>query len=81
MGTIVLVMVTTYPQALAEVVNARMTQQGIKAKTLAESSGIPRTTLLRRLHTGDFTTVELASIARVLETTVVALSMEAEAAA
>ena len=72
---------TAYPVRLAQVIRSRQHQAGLTTLALAEAAHIPRTTLQRRLGTGDFTAAELAGIADVLGTTVSALAAEAESAA
>lgn len=56
--------------AVAEAVRAAIAARGTTQSAVAEATGIPRVTLVRRL-TGfsSFTVDELARIAKVLETT------------
>lgn len=72
-------MVTT-TQAVAEVVSDKMPGHGLSVKALADATGIPRTTLARRL-TGhsSFTIRELNLIAPLLGTNAISLLAEAEA--
>lgn len=63
-------------QRVARAVAAAMEAGGWSEKALAESTGIPRVTLRRRLAGSAFNVAELAAIASVLETTVVALVAE-----
>lgn len=74
-------MVTTYPLALAAVVRDAMAARQVSEKAMAEATGIARTTLARRLRSGDFAVNELVLVAAHLRTTVVALTSEAETAA
>lgn len=68
-------------KAIAGVVRNAMEEAGFSPATLAKASGMARTTLDRRL-TGltAFTTAELAALARVLKTSLVALLTEVSAA-
>lgn len=68
----------TYPQALAAVVRDSMAARGVSEKALAEGTGIARTTLIRRLRTGDFTANELVAVAEHLGTDVLALTQDAQ---
>jgi transcriptional regulator with XRE-family HTH domain len=55
--------------SVASVVTERLKAEGFTQVSLADKSGIPRTTLQRRLSDGDFTVSELARVARALRTT------------
>lgn len=70
---------TTFPQALAEVVKNSLTEAGVSRRDAADLTGIPLTTLSRRL-TGNspFLSTELDRIASVTGTTVSALVSAAE---
>jgi len=72
---------TDTDQAVAEVVASALREAGVAQRDAAERTGIPMTTLRRRL-TGhsSFTMSELARIAALLDTTVTAL-LEPETAA
>lgn len=54
---------------VAEVVIEKLREQDRTQVQLSELSGIPRTTLQRRLLDGDFTVSELSRVASVLGTT------------
>lgn len=69
--------IETFTQSVAEAVTGRQREAGMPTATLAELSGIPRTTLQRRQINGDFTLLELISISPVLKTTPEALLVEA----
>lgn len=68
---------TTYPQRVATAVAAAMTAGGWSEKALAETTGIARVTLRRRLAGSPFTVAELAAIAAALDTTVTELLQDA----
>ena len=73
---------TTFPKALAEVVKIALTEAGISQRDAASLTGIPLTTLTRRLSgNSPFLSTELDRIASLAGTTVSALAAEAEAAA
>lgn len=54
---------------------------GLSLRDAADQSGIPRTTLKRRLEFGGFTVPDLERLAALLDTTVSALVAKAEEAA
>lgn len=62
-------MVTEISTGVAEAVTEMLRESGVKQSGLSQLSGIPRTTLQRRLVDGDFTVTELAHVAMVLNTT------------
>ena len=70
----------THSQALAEVVKIALADAGVTRREAASRTGIPLTTLTRRL-TGNspFLATELAAIASVTDTTVSALFAKVEA--
>lgn len=74
-------MVHTTAAKLAAVVADALEQSGISDRQAAEQAAIPRTTLTRKLRTGDFTVREIESIAAVLGTTASDLMGRAEAGA
>lgn len=63
---------------LAAVVSVALNDAGLSENTASERAGIPRSTLKRRLVTGDFTYGELWKVADLLETTPAKLQAEAE---
>lgn len=63
----------TYPRQVSETVAEAMMAQGWSEKSMAETTGIPRVTLRRRLAGAAFNVAELAAIADALGTTVSAL--------
>ena len=64
---------------LAEAVKARLSDSGISMREASLRAGIPLTTLSRRLTgTSPFSADELASLARLLDTSVSGLAGEAE---
>lgn len=67
-------MASTTSQTVAARISGLMTESGVSAKGLAEATGIPRTTLVRRL-TGNsaFTLEELDLLAAHFDTTPLAL--------
>ena len=65
---------------LAALVTTAMTNAGSNENALAEATGIPRSTLRRKLRTGGFLTTELFDITDELHLDVVALITEASAA-
>jgi predicted transcriptional regulator len=66
---------------LAVLVNDALNSRGISEVAAANATGIPRSTLKRRLITGDFTLAELERIAPIIETTTEELVTAARAAA
>ena len=66
---------------LAEVVRVALNEAGHSENIASELTGIPRSTLKRRLVTGDFTYGELWKIADLLNTTPAKLNARAERAA
>jgi len=67
---------------LAQVVTVALNDAGLSENTTAKRTGIPRSTLRRRLMTGDFHyETELWPVARLLSTTPSALVALAEDAA
>lgn len=68
-------------QAIAKAVHEAMERMGFTTHALMKATGIPRSTLDRRL-TGfsPFTTAELANVAHVLDTSLSALLNEVSAA-
>lgn len=69
-------------QGVAEVIRSRLAAANISHREAATRTGIPLTTLTRRLNgTSPFSVVELASFAKVFQTTVSRLALEAEEAA
>lgn len=66
----------TYAQRVAHTVSAAMQAGDWSEKALAESTGIPRVTLRRRLAGSPFDVSELERIAAALGTTVSALLTE-----
>lgn len=67
-------------QAVAAVIKGRLEATNTSLRAAAVETGIPLTTLTRRLTgTSPFSLVELASIASMFETTVSRLAIEAEA--
>lgn len=65
---------TSYSAAVADSVNTAITTTGITHKALAEATGIPRTTLTRRLAgQSPFTVAELDAIALALNIDVTTL--------
>lgn len=68
----------TYTKALAEVVGDAIVASGQTVKGLADATGIPRTTLSRRLSGfSSFTVAELAAIAPLLDTSIETLTAAA----
>lgn len=67
----------SYPHRVATTVAGAMTASGWSEKKLAETTGIARVTLRRRLAGSPFTVAELAAIAAALDTTVTALLQDA----
>lgn len=63
---------------LAEVVTADLNAAGISENSASERTGIARSTLKRRLTTGDFTYGELWKIADLLQTTPAKIQARAE---
>jgi hypothetical protein len=63
---------------LARVVVDEMSQVGLSENAVSKSTAIPRSTLKRRLLTGDFTHGELWAVARLLDTTPADLMARAE---
>jgi len=63
---------------LARVVNVALNDAGLSENAASERTGIPRSTLKRRLITGDFTYGELWKVADVLKTTPAKLHALAE---
>lgn len=61
---------TAYPIRVAQAVTEAMNAGGWSEKALAETTGIPRVTLRRRLAGAAFNVAELAAIADALGTTV-----------
>lgn len=68
---------TTYPHRVAAAVTAAMAAGNWSEKALAETTGIARVTLRRRLAGSPFDVAELAAIATALGTTVSALLEDA----
>lgn len=69
-------------QVVASIVAQTMERKGLTVLALAESTGIPRTTLIRRLSGKQpFTVNELADVADVLGTTSTEILQAAETAA
>lgn len=68
---------TPMGRAVAEVITDRCRADGISHYRLSELTGIPRTTLARRLGDGDFNITELLNVARELNTTPEALLADA----
>lgn len=71
----------TPPARMAQVVTAALEDAGLSERQASELAAIPRTTLKRKMRTGDFTVTELAAIASAVGTTVAALAASAEDAA
>lgn len=65
---------------LATVAASALAEVGISEHRAAEVTGIPRSTLRRRLATGDFTISELAAVADLVGATMSALLARAEQA-
>jgi lambda repressor-like predicted transcriptional regulator len=63
---------------LAEVVRVALNDAGYSENTASERTGIPRSTLKRRLKTGDFTYGEMWKVADLLNTTPAKLQSRAE---
>ena len=61
---------TTTTQQMAAVVTRALEESGISDRQAAEQTAIPRTTLARKMRSGDFTVAELDAIAQMLDTTV-----------
>lgn len=61
---------TNTTQQMAAVISRELEQSGISDRQAAEQTAIPRTTLARKMRTGDFTVAELDAIAQMLNTTV-----------
>lgn len=59
-------MVTNTPRAVAEAIASQMREKGLTQAGLAESSGLGRMTLSRRLRSGAFTVPELEAVVRTL---------------
>lgn len=66
---------------LAEVVTVALNDAAISENAASERTGIPRSTLKRRLVTGDFTLGELCKVADLLGTTHIELQARAEKSA
>lgn len=71
----------TPTEALGGVVARALGIANLSEREAAHRTNIPRSTLKRKLVTGDFTVTELASIARVLKVNVSDLIQWAETAA
>ncbi|MGV8973145.1 MAG: hypothetical protein ACOH10_12560 [Rhodoglobus sp.] len=65
---------------LAALVTTAMTDAGSNENALAEATQIPRSTLRRKLRTGDFLVTELCTVADELHLDVVGLISDASAA-
>jgi hypothetical protein len=63
---------------LARVVVDEMSQAGLSENAVAQRTAIPRSTLKRRLVSGDFTHAELWAVANLLDTTPADLMARAE---
>lgn len=85
MGSIMTFMnITKYVKAVARIVNDELTRENIAVANAAQKSGIPRTTLMRRLEHPDlypFTIAELAQISDVLSVNLSTIIQHAEALA
>lgn len=76
--------ITKYVKAVARIVNDELTRENIAVANAAQKSGIPRTTLMRRLEHSDlypFTIAELAQISDVLSVNLSTIIQHAEALA
>lgn len=72
---------TGYPTALATVIEQHRIHTGRTYRDLADETLIPLTTLHRKMQTGEFGVTDLHRIALAFETTVSALTAEAEVVA
>lgn len=85
MGSRMTVMdITKYVKAVARIVNDELTRENIAVANAAQKSGIPRTTLMRRLEHPDlypFTIAELAQISDLLKVNLSTVIQRAEALA
>ena len=76
--------ITKHVEAVAEIINDELTSRGMAVIALAEKSGIPRTTLMRRLeypNSYPFTVAELAQISDVFGSRLSTIIQRAEALA
>lgn len=76
--------ITKYVKAVARIVNDELDRENIAVANAAQKSGIPRTTLMRRLEHPDlypFTIAELAQISDVLAVNLSTIIQRAEAIA
>lgn len=76
--------ITKHVEAVAQVINEELSDRGIAVATVAQKSGIPRTTLMRRLEhptSYPFTVAELAQISDVFGTRLSVIIQRAEALA
>lgn len=73
-----MVHITPTTQQVAEVIAGSLAEAGITQRQASEQTAIARTTLARKMNTGDFTVAELVAIAQLLGTTVTDLVARAE---
>lgn len=69
---------TPTTQHMAKVVALALEQSDISVRQASEMTAIARTTLTRKMRTGDFTVAELDAIAEALGTTVADLFAQAD---
>lgn len=68
----------TTTQHMAAVVSLALEQSDISVRQAADLTAIPRTTLARKMRTGDFTVAELDALAGILGVTVSQLVAQAD---